>query len=82
MGEKMLTAKEFAQETGISYPVVIKWLKAEKIPAEQTNFNVWQIPVSVVERFKKAENKPRKGRPPSKDGVKPKTTAKRRKSDQ
>jgi excisionase family DNA binding protein len=64
MGEKkMLTAKEFAAETGISYPVVMKWLKAGKIPGEQTSFNVWQIPSTAVARFLKPENRPQKGRP-------------------
>lgn len=59
----MLTAKEFAEATGISYPVVIKWLKAGTIPAEQEEFRIWRIPVSAVERFNKPENRPRKGRP-------------------
>lgn len=59
----MLTAKEFAAATGISYPVVIKWLKAGTIPAEQEEFRIWRIAASVVERFKKPENRPRKGRP-------------------
>jgi len=64
MGDKkMLTAKEFAAATGISYPVVIKWLKAGTIPAEQEEFRIWRIAASVVERFKKPENRPRKGRP-------------------
>lgn len=68
----MLTAKEFSEQTGISYPVVIDWLKAQQEPgseqklpgAEQTSYKVWQIPSSLVTRFSKPENKPRKGRPP------------------
>jgi hypothetical protein len=67
MGDKprMLTAKQFAAETGISYPVIIEWLKEGKIPeAEQTSFKVWQIPATVTEVFKKPENRPKLGRPP------------------
>ena len=67
MGDKprMLTAKQFAVETGISYPVIIEWLKEGKIPeAEQTSFKVWQIPATVAEVFKKPENRPKLGRPP------------------
>jgi hypothetical protein len=67
MGDKtkMLTAKEFAVETGISYPVIIGWLKEGKIPeAEQTSFKIWQIPATVAEMFKKPENRPKLGRPP------------------
>jgi hypothetical protein len=67
MGDKpkMLTAKQFAVETGISYPVIIEWLKWGKIPeAEQTTFKVWQIPATVAEVFKKPENRPKLGRPP------------------
>jgi hypothetical protein len=67
MGDKpkMLTAKQFAVETGISYPVIIEWLKGGKIPeAEQTSFKVWQIPATVAEVFKKPENRPKLGRPP------------------
>jgi len=61
----MLTAKQFAVETGISYPVIIEWLKEGKIPeAEQTSFKVWQIPATVAEVFKKPENRPKLGRPP------------------
>jgi predicted site-specific integrase-resolvase len=64
MGEKkMLTAKEFALATGISYPVVIKWLRDGTIPAEQEEFRIWRIPTTMVERFKRPENRPRKGRP-------------------
>lgn len=59
----MLTAKEFAAATGISYPVVIKWLKAGTIPAEQEEFRVWRIPVAAVDRFNRPENRPRRGRP-------------------
>lgn len=59
----MLTAKEFAAETGISYPVVIKWLKAGTIPAEQEEFRIWRISATLVERFKRPENRPRRGRP-------------------
>jgi hypothetical protein len=73
MGDKprMLTAKQFAVETGISYPVIIGWLKEGKIPeAEQTSFKIWQIPATVAEMFKKPENRPKLGRPP-KTGPKP-----------
>jgi len=67
----MLTAKQFAVETGISYPVIIEWLKDGRIPeAEQTSFKVWQIPADVAEMFKKPENRPKLGRPPKPtDGV-------------
>lgn len=76
----MLTAKEFAAEAGISYPIIIRWLKEQSQPegeqrlpgAKQTDIGrlkVWQIPASLVARFSKAENKPRKGRPPKTDGV-------------
>lgn len=71
----MLTAKEFSEQTGISYPVVIEWLRAQQEPgAEQKlpgagqieigKMKAWQVPVSLVARFSKPENKPRKGRPP------------------
>jgi excisionase family DNA binding protein len=60
--EKMLTAKEFAKETGISYPVVVKWLKDGTIPAERV-VNIWQIPSSLVARFMKPERRPKPGRP-------------------
>jgi hypothetical protein len=60
---KILTAKQFAVETGISYPVIIEWLKEGKIPeAEQTSFKIWQIPATVAEMFKKPENRPKLGR--------------------
>lgn len=60
----MLTAKEFAEETGISYPVVIVWLRDGKIPeAEQTSFKIWQIPANVAEAFKRPEKRPKRGRP-------------------
>lgn len=73
--EKMLTAKEFAEATEISYPVIIAWLKRGRVPgAEQTSFNVWQIPASIVDHFLQPENRPRKGRPP-RAGTKPKATA-------
>ena len=60
MGDKkMLTAKDFAAQTGISYPVIIEWLKTDKLPgAEQTTFNVWQIPSSLVAHYSKEEYKP------------------------
>jgi hypothetical protein len=71
MGEKrMLTAKEFAIETGISYPIVIRWLKDQeeqpnapkKLPgATRTSFKVWQIPAALVTKFSKEENKPKPG---------------------
>jgi hypothetical protein len=67
MGDKpkMLTAKQFAVETSISYPVIIGWLREGKIPeAEQTSFKIWQIPAAIAEMFKKPENRPKLGRPP------------------
>ena len=64
-GRKRCLQLKNLQNAGISYPVVIKWLKAGTIPAEQEEFRIWRIPVSAVERFNKPENRPRKGRPPS-----------------
>jgi hypothetical protein len=63
MGEKrMLTAKQFAAETEISYPIIIRLLKEEKIPgAVLTEFKVWQIPSAQVARFLKPENRPKTG---------------------
>jgi predicted site-specific integrase-resolvase len=63
MGEKrMLTAKRFAAETRISYPIIIRWLKEGKIPgAIQTDFKVWQIPSTQVARFSKEETRPKVG---------------------
>jgi len=41
----MLTAKQFAAETEISYLVIIRLLREEKIPgAVLTEFKVWHIP--------------------------------------
>jgi predicted site-specific integrase-resolvase len=58
----MLTAKQFAAETDISYPIIIRWLKEEKIPgAVLTDFKVWQIPSTQVVRFLKPENRPKAG---------------------
>jgi hypothetical protein len=63
MGEKrMLTAKQFAAETDISYPIIIRLLKEERIPgAVLTDFKVWQIPSAQVARFLKPENRPKAG---------------------
>jgi hypothetical protein len=80
MGDRprMLTAKQFAVETGISYPVIIEWLKKGKIPeAEQTSFKIWQIPAAVAEMFKKPENRPKLGRPPKTDSKPTKKAAKK-----
>ena len=58
----MLTAKQFAAETEISYLVIIRLLREEKIPgAVLTEFKVWQIPSTQVARFLKPENRPKTG---------------------
>lgn len=59
----MLTAKKFATETGISYPVIIRWLKEERIPASRTSFGVWQIAPAMVKKFLRAGNRPKRGWP-------------------
>lgn len=56
----MLTAKDFSTKTGISYPVIIRWLNEGLIPgAELTSFNVWQIPIEAVKKC----SPPKRGRP-------------------
>ena len=49
----MFTAVKFADEMGISYPTIVRWLKRNLVPgAEQVETpmgNVWQIPESALQ---------------------------------
>lgn len=60
---RMLTAKEFAEESGVSYPLVIRWLKAGDLPGAVfvKRFRAWQIPATLTAVYKKPENRPKKG---------------------
>ncbi len=71
----MLTAKQFSQQAKISYPLILEWLKIQQEPGapqklpgaaqvEIGDMRAWQIPVSLVARYLKEENRPKKGRPP------------------
>lgn len=74
----MLTAKEFSQAAQISYPIVMRMLKAGEIPgAEQTGFRVWQIPARQAEAF--AKKRPKRGRPPLTEEEKAKRAAAKKK---
>lgn len=68
----MLTAKEFAAETGISYPVIIRWLKQQQQPEGEKmlpgaaqvqigNIRAWQIPASLVPKMLKSDKRPKRG---------------------
>jgi len=57
---KMLTAREFSKATGISYPVVMRWLRDGTIQADRV-VNIWQISEELAKRFKK--ERPKRGRP-------------------
>jgi len=64
----MLTAKRFADEIGKPYSTVALWLKASRIPEAETHELegdkiFYLIPLSVVAKYKKAENQPKRGRP-------------------
>jgi len=70
--KRMLTAKEFAAEAGISYPIIIRWLKEQQQPggeqrlpgAVQTEvgkLRAWQIPASLVAKVQKPDRKPKRG---------------------
>lgn len=68
----MLTAKEFAAEAGISYPIIIRWLKEQQKPdgekmlpgAEQVQIGrirAWQIPASLIPKVQRPDRKPKPG---------------------
>jgi hypothetical protein len=70
--KRMLTAKEFAEASGISYPIIIRWLKEQRQPggeqrlpgAVQTEvgrLKAWQIPASLVAKVQKSDRKPKRG---------------------
>jgi hypothetical protein len=70
--KRMLTAKEFAAEAGISYPIIIRWLKEQQQPggeqrlpgATQTNvgrLKAWQIPATLVAKVQRPDRKPKRG---------------------
>jgi hypothetical protein len=70
--KRMLTAKEFAAAAGISYPIIIRWLKEQRQPggeqrlpgAVQTEvgrLRAWQIPAALVAKVQKPDRKPRRG---------------------
>lgn len=67
----MLTAREFAAEVGISYPVIIRWLKEQQSGGEQRlpgakqtevgRLKAWQIPASLVTKLQKSDLMPKRG---------------------
>jgi hypothetical protein len=70
--KRMLTAKEFAEESGISYPIIIRWLKAQQEPGAEKilpgahqvrigRIKAWQIPASLIPKVQKPDRKPRRG---------------------
>lgn len=68
----MLTAKEFARRAGITYPTIMRWLKAGIVPGaklmEGTPFgNYWQIPIGSLSKVQKRKPGPK---PKAKKGAK------------
>ena len=66
---EMLTARQFSERAGVSYPTVMKWLKAGLVPGAKLNENTplgtyWEIPATSVGKVEK-----------EKPGPKPKTNA-------
>ncbi len=62
--ERLLTAVKFAEEAGISYPTIVRWLKRGLVPGAQSvdtpMGKVWQIPESALKM-----ERPKAGRIPS-----------------
>lgn len=59
----MYTAVKFAEEMGISYPTIVRWLKRGLVPGakleETLTGSVWQIPESALKM-----ERPQLGRKP------------------
>lgn len=50
---EMLTARQYSERAGVSYPTVMKWLRAGLIPGAKLNENTplgtyWEIPATSV----------------------------------
>lgn len=60
----MYTAVKFAEEMGISYPTVVRWLKRKLVPGAERETtpigDVWQIPESALKM-----ERPKAGRKPA-----------------
>lgn len=73
--ERMLTAVQFANEAGISYTTVMKWLRKGLVPGaakkEDHRGEYWDIPASAL-----AMERPKTGRPSKTERVEQGTTAK------
>jgi hypothetical protein len=66
---EMLTARQFSERAQVSYPTVMKWLRAGLIPGAKLNENTplgtyWEIPATSVGKITK-----------QKPGPKPKNTS-------
>ena len=70
--KRMLTAKEFAQSAGISYPVILRWLREQSQPDGERRLpgavqitvgriKAWQIPASLVAKVQRPDRKPKAG---------------------
>lgn len=57
----LLTAREYSEQTGISYPVVIRLLRSGAIPCQKNNFGIWRIPSSAVAEMSAPDRKPKRG---------------------
>lgn len=59
----MLTAKQFSEQTGVSYPLIIRWAKAGELKGAiyDPSVRAWRIPEKLVAFYKKPENKPKRG---------------------
>ncbi|MDQ3012865.1 MAG: hypothetical protein M3X11_19425 [Acidobacteriota bacterium] len=60
----MLTARQFSKRAGVSYPTVMKWLKAGLVPEAKLNENTplgtyWEIPVTSVGKVEKEKPGPK-----------------------
>ena len=61
---EMLTARQFSERAGVSYPTVMKWLKAGLVPGAKLNENTplgtyWEIPATSVGTVEKEKPGPK-----------------------
>jgi len=61
---EMLTARQFSERAGVSYPTVMKWLKAGLVPGAKLNENTplgtyWEIPATSVGKIEKEKPGPK-----------------------
>ena len=65
----MFTAVKFAEDMGISYPTMVRWLKRGLVPGatleETPGGSYWQIPESALKM-----ERPKAGRKPKADAAK------------